>query len=818
MWERRCVRTRVVGWKGTKIPAPPPPLFLRLTCPQGGNGGASGCASSIGQERTPPPALPPLPFLSLLLSPYTHTCTRAHTHTYHASQYKRILKVVRSHAIHYGDRGVTFICKKSTSATPDICSTAATVISSSSTSKESSSINSNIRTLFGDTLARDLLTIDVTRTNLLPADSGDGDDDDARRTVTLRGRISNPNYTRKKSEFIIFINNRLVDCRRIRRAVEATYTAYLPKKTRPFVYLSLTLALETVDVNVHPTKSDVHFLHEDEIVGFVEECVQKQLQGTNTSRTFMTQTLLVSSSSSSSSSSKKKRSSLEELDSGGGALLSRQVDGASEVCVTNNEGDDEDKKTTTRSLKGKGDQVVEDEKKDETMPRRANSRESRKRKHERRSNGVDDDAAASTLAPIGVPKKKKFVDPRKLIRTDSRATTLDAFVHKSRRAPPRPRGTTVKVPLSDVTASSETSSTSASADVSTTSPTALASSSSSRVTSRRSDGQEEQQRRRRRRGARSATRREVYLDSILSLRKEVESREHKRLTKLVRNAVYVGAVDRKQCLLQHETKLYLARHDRLSESFFYQAVLRDFSNLERIPIEPPLSVKDCLRLALDLPEARQVAEWQKQEGNTLDEVAQSGAELLAEKSDMLREYFGIDIATTEDEDEGEAQSHDGKDDAALASCALSGLPEILVGHCPTPEGLPLFLLELITEVDFTQERPCFVDVATCLARYYAKLPRCEDETGSKKGDCTNATVETSPTLVAPVSGATVDEENDDDDAERSSSRESPWSRALEHTLFPAIRQWLVAPRQYANEGVFVEVACLERLYRIFERC
>jgi DNA mismatch repair protein MLH1 len=47
-----------------------------------------------------------------------------------------------------------------------------------------------------------------------------------------------------------------------------------------------------VDVNIHPTKREVNFLYEDDIVDKVCEAIRTKLAAVDTSRVFMTQTLL----------------------------------------------------------------------------------------------------------------------------------------------------------------------------------------------------------------------------------------------------------------------------------------------------------------------------------------------------------------------------------------------------------------------------------------------------------------------------------------------------------------------------------------------
>lgn len=78
----------------------------------------------------------------------------------------------------------------------------------------------------------------------------------------------------------------------IKRAIETVYASLLPKGAYPFIYLSLEIDPNNVDVNVHPTKKEVHFLNQDQIIEALVDTFQTALENANHSRTFYVQTFL----------------------------------------------------------------------------------------------------------------------------------------------------------------------------------------------------------------------------------------------------------------------------------------------------------------------------------------------------------------------------------------------------------------------------------------------------------------------------------------------------------------------------------------------
>lgn len=180
-----------------------------------------------------------------------------------ADEFNKIIDMVGKYAIHC--EGVGFTCKKAgeSSISLSVQSQAACV--------------DRIRQIYGAGVSNELVGLDVS---------------DDRWGFQAKALVTNANYHIKKTTLLLFINHRCVESTSIKRAVEQTYAAFLPKGGRPFIYLSLEIDPARVDVNVHPTKREVHFLNEDEIIQAICHNIESRLAAVDTSRTFKTQTLL----------------------------------------------------------------------------------------------------------------------------------------------------------------------------------------------------------------------------------------------------------------------------------------------------------------------------------------------------------------------------------------------------------------------------------------------------------------------------------------------------------------------------------------------
>ncbi|KAK4146767.1 DNA mismatch repair protein Mlh1 [Dichotomopilus funicola] len=180
-----------------------------------------------------------------------------------SDEYNKIIDMVGRYAVHCSN--VAFSCKKHGESSTSIAVQA------------TASCVDRIRQIYGGSVANELTEFSTS---------------DDRWAFKAEGLATNANYSTKRTNILLFINHRCVESSNIRKAIEQTYSAFLPKGGHPFVYLSLEIDPHRVDVNVHPTKREVNFLNEDEIIQAICEHIRSKLAEVDASRTFLTQSLL----------------------------------------------------------------------------------------------------------------------------------------------------------------------------------------------------------------------------------------------------------------------------------------------------------------------------------------------------------------------------------------------------------------------------------------------------------------------------------------------------------------------------------------------
>ncbi|XP_058799424.1 DNA mismatch repair protein Mlh1 [Phymastichus coffea] len=634
---------------------------------------------------------------------FYNVATRRKALSSHSEEFSRISEVVTKYAVH--NPNVGFTLKKYGQSSTDV-----------RTPHSSTTVN-NIRTLYGNCIARELLEIEL---------------DDKTYHFKLHAFVTNANYSNKKMTLLLFINNRLVDSSAIKRTIEDLYTVYLPKKGHPWCYLSLEIDPQNVDVNVHPTKHEVRFLHEDIIVEKIKIALDEKLAANNASRTFYIST------------------KLPKLD------LTQEA-----ISETQNDAEkDKTKKVYPKHMI------------------RTSSTDQKLDKFNFIHEIVDKDDARTDRIIQNLENTKKLLRPEKLLFNDNTSalenegigifrTASDLITSKKTNKPnpaveileqdklelsviqnvkcARNEIENVSEPSKNV--SKTKSSDQANIDVRTPENNH---SCSKKVTKENAENENAIPECRPLVEFKSYSVNEIQVEtkllSILTLRKEVEDTYHAVLRKILSELIFVGCVNETFALIQSGTKLYITNTRELVEELFYEIMLYDFANYGVIKFSEPLQIKDLAVLGLDCEEAG----WTEEIGEK-EELAERVQELLLEKADMLRQYFSIYI-----DKKGQ----------------LKSLPILLENYFPNPAELPLYLLRLSTEVDWSKEKPCFHDICRETARFYSKIDTTNDS----------------------------------------------WQHTTEHILYSAIKESLLPPQHFAHDSSILEIANLPDLYRVFERC
>src|SRR5579871_3376964 len=103
-------------------------------------------------------------------------------------------------------------------------------------------------------------------------------DEPPTRTFRLNGFFSRPQVQKaNRNSIFIFVNGRLIRDRLLLHALSSAYHNLMPAAAYPFALLFLECDAEEVDVNVHPSKTEVRFRHGSFVHDFVRDTLRDRL-------------------------------------------------------------------------------------------------------------------------------------------------------------------------------------------------------------------------------------------------------------------------------------------------------------------------------------------------------------------------------------------------------------------------------------------------------------------------------------------------------------------------------------------------------------
>ncbi|KAF7254869.1 hypothetical protein EG68_07249 [Paragonimus skrjabini miyazakii] len=404
-------------------------------------------------------------------------------------------------------------------------------------------------------------------------------------------------------KLMLFINNRMVECSAIKRSLESSYSTVLSRtlsdtsqpspsghrlsgnkttgyRSSLFVYLNLQLPSESLDVNVHPTKSEVHFLHEDQIISGLQDAVEHCLLSSAQLRSFLVRPLV-----------------LPELD----------------LNHTTHDNPADKAEQAVSKLPRPQDKVrvdVKEQRLERFMIDRYQHHQTVNSTEGCRSAQPSDPPSCGNTFSSGSPNLDGD-DLQKPLKSTDESDTVTPFASKTvpmSNSPPTP-ATSAKV-SSPLTAQPVIRQPITSADY------FLKTSSS--VAKRSPD----------------VKRRTVRLDSVLRMRGQIVANADDRARQLLRSCKFVGLIDHTRCLVQHCTDLLLVRLRPLSEAFFYQLLVLNFANHGEIILSEPAPIIDLLKLNNLSTNTSKL---------NSDEVIRDAATRLLNHATMLWDYFSLRI-------------------------------------------------------------------------------------------------------------------------------------------------------------------------------
>ena len=96
--------------------------------------------------------------------------------------------------------------------------------------------------------------------------------------VTIEGFVTKPEYAKKsRGEQFFFVNDRFIKSGYLHHAISSAFEGLLKEGTHPSYFLYLQLPANSIDINIHPTKTEVKFEDEKALYAILRASIKHSL-------------------------------------------------------------------------------------------------------------------------------------------------------------------------------------------------------------------------------------------------------------------------------------------------------------------------------------------------------------------------------------------------------------------------------------------------------------------------------------------------------------------------------------------------------------
>ncbi|WP_411894477.1 DNA mismatch repair endonuclease MutL [Winogradskyella sp. A2] len=102
--------------------------------------------------------------------------------------------------------------------------------------------------------------------------------EESTEVLKINGFVGKPEFSKKsKSEQFFFVNNRFIKSPYLNHAVKAAFEGLIKDGYHPSYFLNLTVDSKTIDINIHPTKTEIKFDDEHTLYAILRSSIKHSL-------------------------------------------------------------------------------------------------------------------------------------------------------------------------------------------------------------------------------------------------------------------------------------------------------------------------------------------------------------------------------------------------------------------------------------------------------------------------------------------------------------------------------------------------------------